>query len=110
MAEGDSDGEQNYTAGGPVVGRMGREKAVEEDGGWASGKKELRIRGLMSNDGGTERQAWRTAGTTPIHAAMESDGNAHSSSSPPPLDWLSSKRAERGPGSKQHGSPRKGCH
>jgi len=44
MTEGDSDGEQNYTTGRR---EDGREKAVEEDGGWARWKKELRIRGLM---------------------------------------------------------------
>lgn len=51
VAEGDSDGEQNYTAGGPVVGRMGRGRGKGGGGGrWVgrtrSGKKELRIRGF----------------------------------------------------------------
>lgn len=120
VAEDDSDGEQNYTAGGPVGGRMGRDrgKAVEEDGAdskWEEGAADSGIRGLMSNDGGRGRTGWQRAAGTPIpcqrvHASHGRRRKRSQQLESAPLDWPPSKRAERGPGSKQHGSPRKGCH
>ena len=63
--------------GGREVGERRRWRRTV--GGWARWKKELRIRGLMSNDGGTKG---KVAGTQ--QPAMEGDGNAHTSTSPPP--------------------------
>lgn len=57
-----------------------------QDSKWEEGAADSGIRGLMSNDGGDGDGRQRAAGTpiTQYTPAMEGDGNAHSSSSPPP--------------------------
>lgn len=93
-------------------------KAVEEDGRdskWEEGAADSGIRGLMSNDGGRGRTGWQRAAGTPIpcqrvHASHGRRRKRSQQLESAPLDWPPSKRAERGPGSKQHGSPRKGYH
>lgn len=80
-----------------------------QDSKWEEGAADSGIRGLMSNDGGD----WGTEGGRHAHYTVHASHGRRRKRSQQlesaPLDWLSPKRAERGPGSKQHGSPRKGC-
>lgn len=78
-----------------------------QDSKWEEGAADSGIRGLMSNDGGDGGQ--RAAGTpiTRYTPAMEGDGNAHSSSSPPPWTGCHQSGLSEGQAQSSMGRPGK---